>query len=73
MEMKLHYSDDLIEDYSRGRLAEDQSSAFEEHLLMCAECQTRLAQFDEYRVVARTAFTSSAENARPSLPHEWVM
>jgi hypothetical protein len=53
--MNLHYSDDLIEDYSQGRLAEDQSSAFEEHLLMCVECQTRLAQFDEYRVVARTA------------------
>lgn len=60
--MKLsHASDEMIERYALGNLEEPELSAFEEHLLICSECQERVETEDQF---ARTA---RAELARPPM------
>jgi|ERR1700733_1313027 hypothetical protein len=44
-----HASDELLEQYSMGRLDEQASQDLEEHLLICAGCQDNLAFTDAYR------------------------
>jgi hypothetical protein len=44
-----HGSDELLEQYSMGRLDERTSQDLEEHLLICAGCQDNLALADAYR------------------------
>jgi len=44
-----HASDEVLEQYSMGRLDEPASQAFEEHLLLCPGCQDSLASADAYR------------------------
>jgi hypothetical protein len=39
---KNHPSDDLIELYALGKLAEELVPSFEEHLLICCQCQDAL-------------------------------
>lgn len=52
MAMKLmpirHFSDEVFEDYAFNRLSEEPKADFEEHLLICEECQSNLAKTDEY-------------------------
>src|ERR1051325_3476055 len=43
-----HPTDDVLEEYCFGRLNEEQAAPVEEHLLVCAQCQSVLAQIDEY-------------------------
>jgi hypothetical protein len=43
-----HPSDDIIELYALGRLAEESIPAFEEHLLACAQCQDALHLEDSF-------------------------
>ncbi|MGD0359431.1 MAG: T9SS type A sorting domain-containing protein [Bryobacteraceae bacterium] len=44
-----HPTDEVLELYSMGRLAEPDLGRFEEHLLVCGTCQDRLAQEDDIR------------------------
>jgi hypothetical protein len=44
-----HATDEVLELYSMGRLAEPDLGRFEEHLLVCGACQDRLAQEDDIR------------------------
>ena len=55
--MTSHIDDELLERYSLGRLAEAESAVVEEHLLVCTECQDRLAEADEYSQVIRQALS----------------
>ena len=55
--MTSHIDDELLERYSLGRLAEAESAVVEEHLLVCSECQDRLAEADEYTQVMRQALS----------------
>jgi hypothetical protein len=48
-----HIDDDALEAYSLGRLAAVEPA--EEHLLVCADCRERLAQWDEYVRAIRDA------------------
>ena len=41
-----HPSDDIIELYALGRLSEELVPFFEEHLLICAQCQDALQSED---------------------------
>ena len=43
-----HLSDDILEMYSMGRLAEDQAAPIEDHLLVCPACQAKLTETDEF-------------------------
>jgi anti-sigma factor RsiW len=70
--------EDLLETHAWGRLSEIDSAPLEEHLLLCAACQDRLAQLDDYLRVARAAAEALAEDssapaARPvrNLPNIW--
>jgi hypothetical protein len=44
-----HPSDEVLEQYSMGRLDERTSQAFEEHFLICSRCQDNLAFTDAFR------------------------
>jgi anti-sigma factor RsiW len=46
--LQTHLSEDALELYSLGRLAEPELDGFEQHLLACAACQDRLAETDHY-------------------------
>jgi len=48
LESNRHADDDLLERYSMGRLAGPELESFEEHLLICAQCQDNLASADAY-------------------------
>jgi len=47
--------EDLLETYAWGRLSDPRGAQLEEHLLLCAGCQNRLQQIDEYLQVAQAA------------------
>lgn len=51
----IHIDDDALEAYSLGRLADADAAPVEEHLLVCAECRDRLAEWDEYVRAMRSA------------------
>jgi hypothetical protein len=42
-----HASDESLDQYSRGTLAESQVGQLEEHLLICEQCCERLTKFDD--------------------------
>ena len=44
-----HATEDDLERYAMGRLAEPDLAAFEEHLLICPQCQDRLSHEDAIR------------------------
>lgn len=60
-----HPSDDELEQYSLGRLGDDQAAPLEEHLLLCEACRRRVEEFDEFVAVMRTALRET-ENEQPA-------
>jgi len=48
-------SDEVISEYSLGRLGGTELDAFEEHLLVCSLCQTRVKKEDAFRDAVRGA------------------
>jgi hypothetical protein len=46
--------DDTVENFALGRLKGNSLTRFEQHLLLCAECQERVEQADVYVAVMRT-------------------
>jgi len=48
-------SDETVEAYLLGRLAEEQSAAFEDHFLGCPRCIERLQFTDEFITAVRHA------------------
>lgn len=50
-----HISEDDLELYSMGRLAEPELERVEQHLLLCEGCQERLLQIDEFIATLRAA------------------
>lgn len=55
-----HPHQDVFEDYAFERLSLDEAAHFEEHLLICEECQETLAQTDEYIQVMKAATAAYA-------------
>lgn len=60
-----HISENALERYSLGTLAEMEVPPLEEHLLICPSCQDRLAQMDSFvRATQRAARKLRAESPR---------
>ena len=53
--MNRHPSKDLLEQYSLGKGSEKQRSEVEEHLLLCEECQKRVAELDIFHAAISSA------------------
>jgi hypothetical protein len=49
--------DDTVESFALGRLKGNSLTRFEQHLLLCAECQERVEQADVYVAVMRTTLS----------------
>ena len=50
-----HPTTDAFEEYAFKRLSEADTEALEEHLLVCPECQTSLAEVDQYILLMKQA------------------
>jgi hypothetical protein len=53
--INVHLDDGALEQYSMGDLSESEVGAFEEHLLVCGQCQVRLEKTDAYIASMRDA------------------
>src|SRR5579872_5071098 len=54
----VHPTEDLLEEYSFGRVSEPALAPLEEHLLLCDQCQIQLAAIDEYRAVMKSGIAA---------------
>jgi hypothetical protein len=52
-----HIDEEILDRYAIGTLASSEVPAVEEHLLICAACQDRLTETDDFVAVFRTAAT----------------
>jgi hypothetical protein len=50
-----HPTTEAFEEYAFKRLSEADTETLEEHLLVCPECQTSLAEVDEYILLMKQA------------------
>ena len=55
MDLNFHGTEDQLEQYALGRLAESDMTVLEEHLLVCAVCLERLDQMQDFSVGMREA------------------
>jgi hypothetical protein len=65
-----HPDEDLFEDYCFDKLSEQETALFEEHLLMCQECQKTLASTEKYIALmkgASLAYAACQESRRHSV------
>ncbi len=58
-----HPTPETLEEYAFQRLSEADTEVLEEHLLACANCQTALAEIDEYILLMKVA-TAHPSDAR---------
>jgi hypothetical protein len=61
-----HPHEDVFEDYAFDRLSGNDAGKFEEHLLICEECQGTLAKTEEYILVMKTATAGYASERTAS-------
>lgn len=54
----VHATEELLEEYSFGRICEPQLSWLEEHLLICPECQSDLEDIEEYKVFMKAGLAA---------------
>ncbi len=64
-----HMNDEQIENYSMGRIAEEECERCEEHLLICESCQNRVTEMDEY--ILAIAAAGSELRRQPRRP-KWT-
>lgn len=43
-----HVDEEGLERYAMGTLRDEETAAVEEHLLLCPDCQNKLAELDEF-------------------------
>ncbi|MBM3793625.1 MAG: zf-HC2 domain-containing protein [Acidobacteria bacterium] len=60
MPLTIHFDEDVIEAYAMGRLDPESAAGFEEHLLICPVCQSRLECTDNFVRAFRTAVHTRA-------------
>jgi hypothetical protein len=56
----VHATEELLEEYSFGRIREPQLGWLEEHLLICPQCQSELDGIEEYKVFMKVGLASLA-------------
>jgi len=54
----IHATEELLEEYSFGRICEPQLGWLEEHLLICPECQSELDDIEEYKVFMKAGLAA---------------
>ena len=54
----VHPTEDLLEEYSFGRVVEPELAPLEEHLLNCTLCQDRLLAVDEYTALMKAGIAA---------------
>jgi hypothetical protein len=59
MQSSGHPSDEQIERYSMGTLADEELAQFEQHYLICHTCQDRVAESDSYTAAMKAAATAN--------------
>lgn len=64
----VHPTEDLLEEYSFGRVSEPDLTPFEEHLLDCTLCQARLLAIDEYTALMKAGITALERERKVSRP-----
>jgi hypothetical protein len=69
------FGEEVLERYAMGKCSIADGAPIEEHLLICASCQTQLAAIDEYLRMVRQAFFILAKRrgARQSCPREALL
>ena len=60
----VHASEELLEEYSFGRICEPQLGWLEEHLLICLECQSALDDIEEYKIFMKAGLASFESERR---------
>jgi hypothetical protein len=50
-----HIPEDVLDEFVMEMLSDEDCARWEEHLLMCAQCQDRVAETDEYVNVMKSA------------------
>lgn len=71
MELDNHAPEEMLEEYSRGKLPDAEAECLEEHLLVCPRCQDRLAEVDAYVGAARQAAARLQMEPQASLEGNW--
>ncbi|HOK47780.1 MAG TPA: zf-HC2 domain-containing protein [Bryobacteraceae bacterium] len=66
-----HISEHALEEYSRGTLSEEETESLEEHLLVCPDCQDRLAETDEFVGAMRDAAARLQMEPPSALEEHW--
>ncbi len=56
--VSVHPTEELLEEYSFGRVFQSALVSLEEHLLVCEECQARLLAIDEYKTLMKAGMTA---------------
>ena len=54
----VHATEELLEEYSFGRICEPQLGWLEDHLLICPQCQSELDEIEEYKVFMKAGLAS---------------
>jgi anti-sigma factor RsiW len=67
-----HPTTDTLEEYAFERLSEADTEAVEEHFLACPECQTALAEVDEYiRLMKQAIAPDELSHKARVAPEQW--
>lgn len=54
----VHATEEVLEEYTFGRICEPQLGWLEEHLLICPQCQSELDDIEEYKVFMKAGLAS---------------
>ena len=73
-EVLRHPTEDLLEEYGFRRVREPALARLEEHLLVCATCQSRLEELDEYAALMKSALAGfeQSHKAHAADPRSWL-
>jgi hypothetical protein len=67
--LAVHPTEDLLEEYSFGRIPEPALAALEEHLLICPVCQSQLLAIDEYKALMKSGIVQFERKCKASFGH----
>lgn len=62
----VHPNEELLEEYSFGRVSEPQLGSMEEHLLLCPQCRSDLDNIEEYKFFMKAGLASFESERRHS-------
>jgi hypothetical protein len=65
----IHATEEVLEEYTFGRICEPQLGWLEEHLLICAQCQSELDDIEEYKVFMKAGLASFEKERQAAASH----